>query len=176
MAVNFLQGVQLLVEVCDQDSTSSDDLIDILQINIPSSSVMVGDETNVTSYPGMLGFAAVSLSFTVQCTKNFQGSRCSECTPGFTGSQCEVNINDCIGIDCSRQGQCVDGINSFSCNCDLGFTGITCEVNIDECASADCSGHGLCEDGINSFSCICESGFTGATCDTGNLHDMTASL
>ena len=168
----------MFVEVCDKDNTSSDDLIDILQINIPSSSVMVGEETNVTSYSGILGFATVSLSFTVQCTENFQGSRCSECALGFTGSQCELNIDDCVGIDCSGQGQCVDGINSFSCNCDLGFTGTTCEVNIDECASTDCysSGRGLCVDGINSFSCICESGFTGATCDTGNSHDMTASL
>ena len=82
----FLQGVQLFIKICDKDNILSDDLIDVLQIDIPAtaSSVMVGDETNVTTYPGLLGYAAVSLSFSVQCVENFQGSQYSECVPGFT--------------------------------------------------------------------------------------------
>ena len=118
------------MEVCDKDNTSSDDLIDKLQIDIPTSSVVVGDETNVTSYPGLLGYAAISLSFNVQCVENYQGSQCSECVPGFSGSQCEINIDDCAGINCSGHGQCVDGTNSFSCSCDSGFTGATCDIGI----------------------------------------------
>lgn len=124
----FLQGVQLFIEVCDKDDASldSDDLIDILPIDISASSVMVGDETNVTSYPGILGYATVSLSFSVHCMEKFQGSRCSECAPGYTGTLCEFNIDDCPGVDCSGHGLCVDGVNSFSCSCDLGFTGALC--------------------------------------------------
>ena len=129
----FLQGVQLFIEVCDKDDASldSDDLIDILPIDISASSVMVGDETNVTRYPGILGYATVSLSFSIQCMEKFQGSRCSECAPGFTGTLCEFNIDGCTGVDCSGHGQCVDRPrvnNLFSCSCDLGFTGASCDI------------------------------------------------
>ena len=122
----------MFIEVCDKDDTplDSDDLIDILPIDITVSSVMVGDESNITNYLGILGYVTVSLSFSVQCMENFQGTHCSECAPGFTGSLCEFNIDDCTGVDCSGHGQCVDGVNSFSCSCDLGFTGAMCNRGI----------------------------------------------
>ena len=40
----------------------------------------------------------------------------------------EVNINDCVGVNCSGNGQCVDEINSFSCNCNDSYTGPLCET------------------------------------------------
>ena len=51
-----------------------------------------------------------------------------ECDPGFTGVDCGVNIDDCVGESCNGNGQCVDGIDSFSCNCNVSFTGPLCEI------------------------------------------------
>ena len=112
--------------ICDKDETGSDDLIDLLSININVSSLIFGVESNATSYSGIYNYTTVNLSFSVQCVANFQGPSCSECVPGFTGSQCEVNIDDCIGINCGPHGECIDEINSFKCRCDIGFTGDVC--------------------------------------------------
>ena len=122
-----MQGIQLLVEICDKDNIPPDDLIDILPINIGTASVMVGVETNQTTYFGLFNYTTIDLSFTIQCAENFQGSYCSECASGFTGSQCDINNDDCIGINCSTHGECVDGVNSFKCSCNPGYTGDTCD-------------------------------------------------
>ena len=39
---------------------------------------------------------------------------------GFTGAVCDTNIDDCTNTSCLNGGQCVDGINSSSCNCTTG--------------------------------------------------------
>ena len=51
-----------------------------------------------------------------------------DCDPDFTGMECEVNIDDCVGVNCSGNGQCVDEINSFSCNCNDSYTGPLCDT------------------------------------------------
>lgn len=38
------------------------------------------------------------------------------------GDDCDVNIDDCLGIDCNN-GQCIDNIGSYTCLCSDGFTG-----------------------------------------------------
>ena len=48
------------------------------------------------------------------------------CYPGFTGETCQTNIDDCVGVDCSGNGQCVDGMNKFTCECSFGFSGPLC--------------------------------------------------
>ena len=48
------------------------------------------------------------------------------CDLGFTGDQCQTNIDDCVGVDCSGNGQCVDGVNNFTCQCTAGFSGRQC--------------------------------------------------
>ena len=59
-------------------------------------------------------------------------NQCS-CQAGFTGKDCQININDCQSRPCQHNGDCVDGINSFSCVCKAGYSGTLCEVDIDEC-------------------------------------------
>ena len=56
----------------------------------------------------------------------------------------DVNIDDCMGVNCGANRQCVDGINSFTCDCDPGFTGAMCDVNIDKCLGQTCGGNGQC--------------------------------
>ena len=128
-----MQGVQLYIEVKDDDSDSRnivqpnpDELIDRLLIdhNLP-----IGQSSPRQNYTGVYGYVTMDLSITARCVGNFQGSDCTQCLPGFTGVECEANIDDCMGVDCSGNGQCVDGINSFSCNCTAGFTGLLCEIS-----------------------------------------------
>jgi hypothetical protein len=105
----------------------------------------------------------MDLSIMAICVENFQGPDCSQCSPGFTGTMC-LNINGCIGVNCSGNGQCVDGVLSYTCDCDPGFTGVECNVNIDDCVPVNCSGNGQCVDGIDTYTCDCDPGFTGMEC------------
>lgn len=44
-----------------------------------------------------------------------------DCPVGFKGHLCEQNIDDCLDNGnqpkCQHGGQCIDGINEYSCNC-----------------------------------------------------------
>ena len=53
-----------------------------------------------------------------------------ECVPGFTGADCQTNIDDCVGVNCSGNGQCLDRVNFFTCECDPGYTGLLCDTII----------------------------------------------
>ena len=77
-----------------------------------------------------------------------------------------MNIDDCVAVNCSENGECLDGILSYTCDCDPGFTGMDCETNIDDCVGVNCSGNGQCVDEINSFSCNCNNSFVGPLCET----------
>ena len=46
---------------------------------------------------------------------------------GYTGDRCEVDINECEGVNCSSNGRCEDGVNSFACICEPGYTGERCQ-------------------------------------------------
>ena len=129
------QGVQLFIKVLDDDSDirsyepdNQDDLIDLLLIN---HDLPIGHSSPRQNYTGVFNFHYVTmdLSITARCAANFKGPDCTQCLPGFAGEECKVNIDDCIGVNCSGNGQCVDRINSFSCDCTTGFTGPSCEIS-----------------------------------------------
>ena len=122
------------------DDSSNDDLIDFFQLNINS-----GDTSGSSNLNGYHGIAQMSLSYL-------------------------VDLDNCIGIDCSGRGQCIDGQNSYTCMCNSGFTGANCETNIDDCVGVTCNGRDTCVDGVNSFTCSCNLGFTGGLCQT-NIDD-----
>ncbi len=91
------------------------------------------------------------------------------CAPGFTGASCDVNIDECTDAveTCNGRGDCVDGINNFTCSCHLGFTGRNCEISMDKCAGITCtSGNGECVNSIGGYSCRCLPGYTGTHCET----------
>ena len=157
----LFQGVQLHIEITDNDRDVSDDLIDALLIdhNLP-----IGQQSPRQNYSGIYNFSFVTmdLSITARCVGNFQGSDCLRCLAGFAGIMCNISINECT---CSRHGQCLDGVPSLICNCDPGFTGVECETNIDDCEGVNCSGNGQCMDGLLSYTCDCDPGFTGVDCE-----------
>ena len=36
-------------------------------------------------------------------------------------------MNDCEEENCKNGGQCIDGVDSYSCNCANGYTGFHCD-------------------------------------------------
>lgn len=82
--------------------------------------------------------AYIEMSFKVECSpgsRYFPNYACElegncSCLPGYTGALCDVEIDDCIGVDCSGNGECIDRLNAFECICSPGYTGALCEVKI----------------------------------------------
>ena len=99
------------------------------------------------------------------CNDLLDGFTCDDCLPGFNGSDCSTNIDDCVGIDCGTNRQCIDGINNHSCECAPGFIGDDCMTNAaaDNCNGTDC-GNGVCQNNNESFTCECNPGYTGQNC------------
>ena len=169
-----MQGVQLYIEIQDQDmghfnqwgANEPDELVDILLID---HGLEVGEELPRQNHTGQYQYVTMDLTITVLCAQNFQGSDCTQCVSGFTGPNC-ADVDNCVEINCSEHGQCVDEVDSFRCNCSTGFTGMLCEINIDDCLSNPCGERGQCVDGVNTFDCVCDPGFTGEVCQT-NIYD-----
>ena len=127
------QGVQLYIDVFDQDlspATAPDELVDIILIDLDTS--FMGAVLSRRTYTGVFSFVTMDLAVAVRCAGNYLEPQCMECDLGFTGANCETNINECIGVNCSGNGQCVDGINSFTCNCNDGYSGSLCAEGITE--------------------------------------------
>ena len=78
------------------------------------------------------------------------------CVSGYNGPTCNNNIDDCYSGACENGGQCIDGINTYTCDCTgTGFDGSICQNNIDDCEIDSCENGGTCIDGIN-----CNSSFS----------------
>ena len=88
---------------------------------------------------------------------------------GWAGSNCEINIDDCASGPCRNNGQCIDGINNYTCNCDdTGYEGPHCDQPIDECTrDSPCLNGGTCRDisGDQGYYCICVDGYEGTDCE-----------
>ncbi|KAJ8316300.1 hypothetical protein KUTeg_006314 [Tegillarca granosa] len=76
--------------------------------------------------------------------------------------------DECVSNPCQNGGQCIDNVNSFTCNCPSGYTGSFCEA-WDEVAvcSAKC-GAAICRDDFQNgnFTCMCPNDqvYGGNTC------------
>ena len=66
-----------------------------------------------------------------------------------------MNVDDCLSSPCVSTGQCVDRVDSFTCNCEPDYTGQLCQTNIDDCEGVDCVGNGQGVYRINPFACEC---------------------
>jgi hypothetical protein len=144
------------IEILDQDTITSNDLIDLLLIdhNRPVAQPLRQNHT------GMYNFVTMDLTITVVCAENFEGSDCTQCVPRFIGPDCN-ETDHCSGVNCSDNGMCRIVVNSFQCTCDAGFTGVVCETKISDCVGVECGGNGQCVDGV----CECTPGFRGPKCE-----------
>ena len=136
--LNFLclfQGVQLYIDIQDDDGGGSANFIDALLINYNQTVGMPLRQT----YSGVHGFVTMDLNITVFCVGNFAEPDCSsQCVTGFTGPDC-LKVDNCVGVNCSGNGLCVNGMDSFMCNCSAGYNGSECEMNVDDCLSNPCA-------------------------------------
>ena len=114
-----------------------------------------------------------------------------------------LDIDFCVDVTCSGNGQCVEQVNSFSCECFEGFTGEQCETgecsctlkacqSIDEyvqlisfvdclelpsCRNVVCENGGTCEvDEVSGITCNCADGFTGRSCEASTYHALNENM
>ena len=130
----------------------------------------MGTSSPERTYTGLNRLAQINISFSVRCGPMYYGQVCSvhcrnfqtcaQCgLSGFTGEFCQ-NIDDCVGVTCSGNGRCVDGIDSFMCECDDNYTGDNCESIIDHCVGINCSGNGQCRNSVDGYNCECDPDYT----------------
>ena len=81
-----------------------------------------------------------------------------------------MNIDECLSHPCMNNGQCVDGIDDFTCQCRDGWTGDLCDEDIDECKNHSCKHDSKCINKVAHYMCECRNGFTGKYCET-NIDD-----
>ena len=101
-----------------------DEQVDVVQID---HSLVVGEPTQRQTFRGRFGFVTMDLNITVFCVENFQEPDCTQCVTGFTGPGC-LEVDNCVGVNCSGRGQCMEGVNSFTCECSPGYTGTFCNI------------------------------------------------
>ena len=174
----MLQGTRFFLqsEDVDLDITTSNVfvIIDVFILDIDANTV--GTSSPERTYTGLNGLAQINISFSVRCGPMYYGQDCSircqnfqtcaECgLSGFTGEFCQ-NIDDCVGVTCSGNGRCVDGIDSFMCECDDNYTGDNCESIIDHCVGINCSGNGQCRNSFDGYNCECDDNYTGDNCES----------
>merc|ERR1712100_657910 len=51
---------------------------------------------------------------------------------GFEGENCGVNVDECATNPCQNGGECVDGVDGYTCICYSTHTGDLCEIEVDE--------------------------------------------
>ena len=77
-----MQGVQLYIDVMDEDSGSSSQRIAAFRFSTTQS---VDSSRQRTLTPQGTS-VEIDVTYTVRCAQNFQGPDCTECIPGFTGA------------------------------------------------------------------------------------------
>ena len=100
------------------------------------------------------------------------------CPPGTTGRNCETNFDDCArSTRCQHNGECVDGLNSHTCNCNgTGYTGDNCTQEVNECESGKiCGRGGRCMNLEGDFKCICYAGLRGRFCERDGIYTIAES-
>jgi hypothetical protein len=86
---------------------------------------IVGDHCQEEMYP--LGYCLNGGTFLHIVHHANRSSDSCLCARGFRGEHCEEDIDNCQSVDCSGNGICIDGVDSFQCSCFDGFSGLLCQ-------------------------------------------------
>lgn len=137
----------------------------------PTSNINISLKITIRDICGQHKMETISLSLikcpcpeNSWCVPKGQSLYDCKCHTGYTGKHCDININDCVTVNCNS-GRCIDGVNTYTCSCLPGFTGKFCDIEINECDSSPCV-NGMCSNGIGQYSCRCYPGYTGSMCET----------
>lgn len=97
--------MQLHISISDDDIRDGDfqGIPQVVDVLLVTYNQRIGEQLPRQNHTGR-GFVTMDLSITAFCAQNFEGSNCSQCVPGFTGPECDVNIDDCMGMDCIGNG------------------------------------------------------------------------
>ena len=107
---------------------------------------------------------SLSLPYSVIPSSNLYHNEPCDCTnTGFVGEVCNLNIDDCASNPC-QNGDCTDGIKSYTCSCRSGFYGTNCEFT-DSCISQPCKNGGTCLRDGSSYTCACTFDFDETDCE-----------
>ncbi|WAR22320.1 FAT4-like protein [Mya arenaria] len=100
------------------------------QFKTVTYTIAAGDDQGVFAIDASTGEITLMLepllqayTLTVSATDGGQPPNSANVTAMVTVSD---DIDDCVGIVCGNDGDCVDGINSFKCNCSHGWEGANC--------------------------------------------------
>ncbi|KAI6661894.1 Neurogenic locus Notch protein-like [Oopsacas minuta] len=123
--------------------------------------------------------------YSCTCQDPYDGTNCTDCTLTcqnegvvlsdctcdcsgipYEGKTCGNESEFCIPNPCLNNGECTNGVDTFSCDCPTPYTGITCS----ECGINTC-GNGT----IINCACVCYSGHTGDFCQE-DIIDCTPNL
>ena len=145
-------GVQLFVEIQENDRNLFHDLIDRFAVEIidPANST-----TQRQTYSGIFELAEIDLFFTSGCAVNFYGANCDV----FCLENCA--IDHCAAVSCGENQRCVNEILNYTCVCQPGYTGTECATPFDPCTGVNCNS-GRCQEGM----CVCDAAYTGQFCET----------
>ena len=77
----------------------------------------------------------------------------------------EKNIDDCLGVNCSRNGRCVDGTTFTAPVIWASLESFAIPMLMIVMVYILCSGNGECVDDINNFTCECSLGYSGPQCN-----------
>ena len=132
------------MDVIDRDDESRDEFVESFTVDISSTTLAAGSGMSSTFFiNGLFRFASISLSFEVECLPGFVRETCVPiCSTGHyhgddTGDTYQKGTDSCQGVECSNNGSCVDGDQSFTCLCQQGFTGQLCDTKFDFSTTLD---------------------------------------
>ncbi|XP_067685384.1 uncharacterized protein [Haliotis asinina] len=179
-------SIKVMVQVYDNDDTSSDDHMDTLskQINIQAAAI-----EQIAMYTPYILKRRTKLEIAVRayCDPDWYGSACERyckatpdhshytchqhtgakmCFEGWMGDNCSQDIDECTesGQICQNGGSCTNTHGSFECKCLEGVTGTQCENIINQCELGPCLNGGKCDGNETDFKCACPVEWTGETC------------
>jgi hypothetical protein len=86
------------------------------------------------------------------------------CEPGWANLD-DDPANGCETNNCENGGECIDGINEYTCDCSgTGYQGTLCDTDVDECFegtdNCDDNPAATCTNTTGSLYCTCPDGTT----------------